>query len=116
MNDHDDWFRIGYIKKYAYDALAAIYGHTRESLEEDEQLAHGLAMCVGLIGEVALHVTADFRAAYPHVPWHLALAGRNFLVDAYFNTANLNLLWQTATESIPALLEALETIEPPLGT
>lgn len=112
MDDSYDWLRVSYIKKYAYDALSAIDGQTREALEEDLQLAHGLAMCVGLIGEVAMHITPDFRATYPDVPWHLALAGRNFLVDAYFNTANLTLLWQAATESVPTLLDALEQIEP----
>lgn len=54
------------------------------------------------------------RAEWPEVPWHQARGIRNILVHAYFSV-NWDVVWTTATESIPKLQKQLEHILDALG-
>lgn len=44
---------------------------------------------------------------YPQVPWAEAARMRDRLVHHYFDI-NLDVLWSTVTQDLPALLEAIE--------
>ncbi|MGH8984647.1 MAG: HepT-like ribonuclease domain-containing protein, partial [Acidimicrobiia bacterium] len=51
------------------------------------------------------------RARYPEAPWSLAARTRDRLTHRYFEI-DLDRLWSTATESLPALLAALRAPGP----
>jgi len=59
-----------------------------------------------IVGEAAKHVSPEFQAAQPGVPWAAAARMRDRLVHHYFDV-NLDILWQTVTEDLPRLLETL---------
>ena len=73
----------------------------------DRTLVLALVQCIAIIGEAASRITADFQQRYPQVPWADIIAMRNRLIHAYFDV-NLDILWETVSEDLPALIAALE--------
>jgi len=57
-------------------------------------------------------VTAETRALLPTLPWHEIVGMRNRIIHAY-DRVNYDVVWDTATLSIPDLIQLLETFLPP---
>ena len=51
-------------------------------------------------------MSAETRTALPSIPWHAIVGMRNRLIHAYFEVNN-QMVWQTTTVEIPALLPIL---------
>lgn len=66
-----------------------------------------LTKLVVILGEAAKHVGEDARDRYPRGPWAEAARMRDRPVHHYFDI-NLDVLWSTVTEELPALLRGLE--------
>lgn len=90
----------------AQKAIDFCRGRSRQDLENDELLRLGLTKLVEIVGEAAKQVSKDARRRYPKVPWAEAARMRDRLVHHYFDI-NLDALWSTVGEDLPALLEAL---------
>jgi uncharacterized protein with HEPN domain len=90
----------------AQKALAFSKGRGRADLETDEMLRFALVKLVEIVGEAAKQVTDETRSAYPEVAWAEAARMRDRLVHHYFDI-NLDVLWSTVTEDLPALLHGL---------
>ena len=82
-------------------------GRTRGELDEIIQLP--LARSIEILGEAAARVSAETREQAPEIPWAQMIGTRNRLVHAYFDV-DVDILWRTATESVPALLPALRAL------
>lgn len=76
-------------------------------LEADELLRLALTKLVEIVGEAAKQTTDATRAEWPEVPWSAAARMRDRLVHHYFDI-NLDVLWSTVTQDLPALLTALD--------
>lgn len=90
----------------AKTAVGFAADRTREDLSSDEMLRFALVKLVEIVGEAAKQVTEDTRERYPRVAWAEAARMRDRLVHHYFDI-NLDILWSTVTEDLPALLETL---------
>jgi uncharacterized protein with HEPN domain len=66
-----------------------------------------------LVGEAARRVSQAGKAMHPEVPWREIVAQRNILIHEYGEIAP-DLVWRTATEDLPRLLEQLEALVPPV--
>lgn len=64
---------------------------------------------IEIIGEAAARISGEFRAAHPEIPWADAVGMRNRLVHGYFEI-NLDIVWATAAEDVPALASLLRRI------
>lgn len=62
-----------------------------------------------LIGEAAMHVPDDVRAAHSAVPWRMIVATRNQLIHGYLGIDD-DTLWSIVEDEIPALLDLLVAI------
>jgi uncharacterized protein with HEPN domain len=62
---------------------------------------------VEIIGEAAANVPAEVRARYKNIPWEEVKGMRNKLVHRYFGI-NMEVVWQTVQEDLPALITALK--------
>lgn len=69
-----------------------------------------LTKLVEIVGEAAKQVTPATRAKYPAMPWTAAARMRDRLVHHYFDI-DLDVLWSTVAEDLPALLAALPDAE-----
>lgn len=111
MNE-SDLNRLRDMLDHARLVIALVKNETREALEYDLKLLGALCWSLSIVGEAASKVSAELRQANPQVPWRPAIATRNFLVHAY-SDIDYDVLWETATVSIPELLEELEKLLPP---
>jgi uncharacterized protein with HEPN domain len=90
--------------------LLTARGKQRADLDDDELLRLALTKLVEIVGEAAKHVSPEARVALPEVPWRAAARMRDRLVHHYFDI-NLEVLWTTITDDLPALLAALPPVE-----
>lgn len=95
----------------ARDAVSSLENRTRHSLEGDRELTLALVRSLEIVEEAAASVSRECRTALPQVPWVTIIGLRERLIHAYFDT--LDILWKTATEDLPNLIEELERIEFP---
>lgn len=93
----------------AREAVGYTRGRKREDLETDRPLTHSLVRCVEIIGEAAANVSAECRGSYLDMRWADMAGMRNRLIHAYFDV-NLDIVWRTVTEELPALIAELEPI------
>jgi uncharacterized protein with HEPN domain len=90
-------------------------GVTRKALDDDLRtklaVGYALLMISDLLGKIYAR-SPEFVAAHPTIQWTEIRGLRNRLAHDYFNL-NLDVIWETATESVPAMMEALRASIPP---
>jgi len=109
MNEADV-IRLRHMRDAAREVLAFTQHRARSDLDGDRMLVLALVKAIEIIGEAAYQLSDDARDELPDIPWNDIIGMRHRLVHAYFDI-NLDILWQTAQDDIPALLAVLE---PPL--
>jgi len=55
-----------------------------------------------IIGEATKRVSDEFRSKYPDIPWSDMAGMRDVLIHDYIDV-DLDIVWKTASESIPEL-------------
>ena len=74
---------------------------------ENKVTSRAIERIVELIGEAASAMSPEGRSYYPDVDWSGALGMRTWLAHAY-HRINAELLWKTATESVPEMVQKLK--------
>lgn len=108
----DDRVRLRHICDALKSVIRFASGRRREDLDKDEMLAFALVHAIQIVGEAASKISIEAREELPHVPWASVIAMRHRLVHAYFDI-NHDILWTTATEAAPALLEQIAPLLDP---
>jgi uncharacterized protein with HEPN domain len=85
------------------------FGNSMEALESDKAYKDATAMCILQIGELAGHLSDNFRVAYPEMPWQAMKAMRNVAAHHY-GRFDVKMLWGTITKNIPVLKQFCEDI------
>ncbi|MBI5958515.1 MAG: DUF86 domain-containing protein [Chloroflexi bacterium] len=109
MSEENDQVRLRHMLEYAREVTQFTQGKTRSDLNNDVLLDRALRYSIGIIGEAAAHLSEEFRDAHPAIPWSDIIGMRNFLFHIYHRVES-NILWRTATESIPALVVWIEPL------
>jgi uncharacterized protein with HEPN domain len=106
----EDQTRIRHMLEASRSVARFIAGRQREDLDADEMLRFALIRAIEIIGEAASKVSPTTRQVMPDIPWREAIGIRNRLIHAYFDL-DLDVLWKTATEAVPALMKQLEAVD-----
>ena len=104
---------------YLWDMLDAAK-HVREfiagvdwpAFQADELREAAVERMLEVIGEAARRVSTDFQAGHLEIPWSDIIGQRNVLAHEYAEVIP-ELVWKTASEDVPKLIEALEKLVPP---
>lgn len=72
-------------------------------------IAYAILHSIQIIGEASLKVSREMRASFPDIPWRDISDMRNRIVQAY-QTINLDIVWSTIENDIPALAAALQAM------
>jgi uncharacterized protein with HEPN domain len=98
------------------DILAAVEriarytnGLTRERFVREEKTIEAVCFALIVIGEAASHVPESAQTSVPNIPWRKMRGMRNIAAHEYFGL-DLEALWQTATQDVPALRPLLEQL------
>ena len=104
-----DAIRLRHMLDAVEEAMGFAQGRTRQDLEHDRMLVLALMKDIEIIGEAAYQVTQETRQSLPEIPWEDIIGMRHQLVHAYFDI-NLDVLWATVQEDLPALLTILRKV------
>ncbi len=107
----DDLVYVGHMYETACSILSKISGISRSDFDDDENLRIAVAHLIQNIGESARRTSPDFQQAHSEIPWNKIIAMRHKVVHDYLEI-NYDIVWQTATLSLPPLLTKLETLLP----
>jgi len=66
---------------------------------------------IKVLGEAANRVSKETQAKHPRIPWAQIIT-RNRLIHGY-DFVDLDILWRTVTDNLPALVGQLQGIIPP---
>jgi uncharacterized protein with HEPN domain len=82
---------ISYISQLDHDAFIA-----------DFIIQDAVVRQLEIIGEATKRVSDNFRRKYPDIPWSDMAGMRDVLIHDYIDV-DLDIVWKTASESIPQL-------------
>ncbi len=101
--------RLRHMLDAAQAAIAFAAGKSRADLEADRMLQFALVRAVEVIGEAASGLPPEYKAGHTGIPWRAIVGMRNRLIHGYFQV-DLNILWETVTRDIPALIPELQAL------
>jgi uncharacterized protein with HEPN domain len=101
--------------EHAERAVSFSQGRSRGELDLDYEFCYALQHCIMVIGEAASKVSEATKARLPTVAWHEIIGMRQWIVHRYDRVDNA-ILWKTATEDIPELIEQILQFLPPEQT
>ena len=84
-----------------YETVAR-FGDSIDAFQSDKAYRNACAMCILQIGELAGHLSPEFRAANGQMPWNEIKAMRNIVAHAY-GSISVQMTWETIEQDIPAL-------------
>jgi len=67
---------------------------------------------IGIVGEAARSISAEFKIAHPEIPWSGIVSMRNRLVHEYFRVAS-DKVWEVVKKDIPAMVALIKPLVPP---
>jgi uncharacterized protein with HEPN domain len=93
----------------AVDLALDIVERGRAAYDDEWTLRAALARELEIVGEAIVALPKALTERYPETPWIQARGMRNRLAHDYFDT-EAGVLWQTAVEDLPPLLDQLNRI------
>lgn len=107
----DDHVRLQHMLDAAREAIGFAQGRAHTDLDSDRMLVLSLVKEIEIVGEAANQISKATREQLPGIPWADIVGMRNRLVHSYFDI-NLEILWRTVKDDLPALIEVLEPLLP----
>jgi uncharacterized protein with HEPN domain len=99
--------------RHILDAIEKIetylQGQTHESLSQNDMMIDAVVRELEIIGEATNHLSDQFRAAHPEIPWRDAIDMRNFLVHEYFGVRT-HIVWDTCQNDLPLMKELIDRL------
>jgi uncharacterized protein with HEPN domain len=105
----EDRVRLRHMVEAGESAVQFVAGHQRADLDEDRMLLFALVRAIEVLGEAASKISEATRATHAGIPWRAIIGMLNRLIHAYFEI-NTEIVWQTVTQEIPALLPPLRKL------
>ena len=106
---NDDLIYVGHMLDTAERIIQKVQRRPRSKFDKDENLRLALAHLVQVVGEAAAHVSEDFCARYPAVPWK-AIAGMRHKVMHDYLGVDEEMVWDTARREIRPVAKQLREI------
>jgi len=103
---------IFHMKSYCQDIASAIrrFGSSYETFSNDKDFFNSVSMSIMQIGELSGGLSAEFKEqTTQRIQWGPIRAMRNLFAHGYASM-DAEVVWETATRDIPALLEFCEGI------
>ena len=79
-------------------------GMERVDFDQDIKTQSAVLYQLAIIGEAVKSLPDEWRKQHPAIPWTQIARMRDHLIHRYFSV-DLDTLWQTATNDVPALMQ-----------
>ena len=97
----------------AQAAMSYLQGLPKEQAVGDEMRMAAFERKLEILGEAARRVSPDFALKQPQIPWRGVIGLRNVLAHNY-GEIDRQRLYETALRELPALIDALGKLQPPI--
>lgn len=105
--------------RHIMDAIGQIEKYTkaidRFTFHQDRLIQDGVIRQTEIIGEAVKNLSKDLRDKYPAIPWQDIAGMRDQLIHEYFGV-ELDIVWNTVTDDLPAFKQSIEEILRSLGS
>jgi len=98
----DDKIYIEHILRSIERIESYISGKNQEDFSEDYLTQDAVIRQLEIIGEAKKRISTTFRSINPHIPWQDMAGMRDILIHNYIDV-DTDIVWKTASESIPEL-------------
>ena len=85
------------------------FGFSKARFYASTTYQNAICMCILQIGELIGKMSDDFIKSHTEIPWHKIRGMRNFVAHEYGHP-DLEIVWFTATNSIPELRTFCENV------
>jgi len=102
----DDNIYIEHILESIKRIKSYLTGKDHLAFSEDFITQDAIVRQLEIIGEATKRISKDFRKVNPHVPWADMAGMRDILIHDYIDV-DMDIVWKTASESIPHLEKLL---------
>jgi uncharacterized protein with HEPN domain len=99
--------RLHHIRDNVYLARDFVRGLDYEAFRDNQLVFYALTRCLEIISEASRHLTSDFRARWPDIPWK-EMAGPGNIYRHDYEDVQQRLVWGTVHDRLPVLLAAVE--------
>ncbi|MFH1197633.1 MAG: HepT-like ribonuclease domain-containing protein [bacterium] len=93
----------------AEEALSFVKGINKEIFSFRRELILSVIKDIEIIGEAASKISDQTKSNFTKIPWKDIIGMRNRLIHGYFEV-DINLVWNTVKNNLPALLKELREI------
>ena len=90
-------------------SMVAEFGDSYQMFTAQKSYRYATSMCILQIGELVNRLSPDTMAENVQIPWRMIRAMRNVFAHSY-DKAEMDLMWETVKEDIPALKAQLAEI------
>ena len=90
----------------SFEIQSFLENKTQDEFKLDRKLHLSVVHLLEIIGEAGNLVSEEVKEQYVDIPWKRIIGMRNRLIHGYFDI-NLAIVWKTATEDIPPLIEKI---------
>ncbi len=101
MSQNSDSVYLEHILEAINNIEAGTRGVRREDFNKNIQLQAAILHFIQIVGEAAKLLSLEFKEKYPEIAWSQIAGMRNKVVHEYFQV-DLDVVWDTATNDIPA--------------
>jgi uncharacterized protein with HEPN domain/predicted nucleotidyltransferase len=112
LMDSRDLLYLGHMLDTARQTQEMLVGIDRERFDGDMMAQLALTRLIEVIGEAARRVSPAGRAQLPGIPWQDVTGMRHRIVHDYLHV-DLDKVWETAVDDLPALIAELSRAIPP---
>lgn len=98
----DDKIYIEHILQSIERIESYIYGKNHKWFAEDYLTQDAVIRQLEIIGEATKRISPTLRSINPHIPWQDMAGMRDILIYNYIDV-DIDIVWKTASESIPEL-------------
>lgn len=91
----------------SFEIQSFLENKTQDEFKLDRKLHLSVVHLLEIIGEAGNLVSEEVKEQYVDIPWKRIIGMRNRLIHGYFDI-NLAIVWKTATEDIPPLIEKIK--------
>jgi uncharacterized protein with HEPN domain len=82
---------------------------TREQFAVDDKTQFAVVRALEIVGEATKRIPPDLRTQHPEVQWRAMAGIRDKLIHDYVSI-NLEIVWKTVQQDLPALIPIIERI------